>query len=267
MALGAGGPPPRIQETPGSYYWQVWRICVECPTGYATAPVRALTLQSPVKPALSLPRKAYAGYGFFATVAVEGAPDGITVAVERNGTRVGTGTALGGKAEVVVSLPKGRQTLRASATIGSQTVDERAERPSRSPSRGRGPPPEADGSYTGKAGSRSVKFKVAKKGKELRDFSAFVAMTCPGVTAGQFTTQIGTATFKRVKIAPDGSFVAAANRQGSTMRLRGRLQGRKVTGGRVELSVGPCVGNTAYTAAHHASQRASAAANASSSRS
>ena len=89
---------------------------------------------------------------------------------------------------------------------------------------------------------------MAKKGKELRAFSAFVAMTCPGVTAGQFTTQIGTAAFKRVKIAPDGSFVAAATKQGSTMRLRGRLQGRKVTGGRVELSVGPCVGNTAYAA-------------------
>ena len=61
-ALGAGGPPPRIQETPGSYYWQVWRICAECPTSYETAPVRTLTLQSPVEPTLSVPRKAYAGY-------------------------------------------------------------------------------------------------------------------------------------------------------------------------------------------------------------
>ena len=94
-----------------------------------------------------------------------GRADGTTLTVERNGSRAGTGTTLGGKAEVVVSLPKGRQTLRASATIGSQTV---ASEPSvvtvavaKSWSTSR-----ADGSYKGKAGSRSVRFKVAKKGKE-----------------------------------------------------------------------------------------------------
>jgi hypothetical protein len=67
--------------------------------------------------------------------------------------------------------------------------------------------------------------------------------------AGQFTTQIGTATIARVKIAPDGRFVAAAKPEADTaILLRGRLRHRKITGGRVKLSVGTCTGNASYQA-------------------
>ncbi len=241
VLLGAGGPPPRIQETPGTYYWQVYRICTECPTSYETAPVRTLTLTSLVEPKLTTPAKVYAGYPFIATVAVAGAPDGSTVTVGRS-----SGTALGGKAEVVITLTRGAHELRPTLTIGGWEVTGASTQVSARAAK-RWTTTRADGSDKGRAGSRSVKFKVTKKGKELRGFSAFVAMTCPGVTAGQFTTQIGTAAFARVKVAPDGSFVAAASRPGSTMRLRGKLKGRRASG-RVELSLGACVGNTAYRA-------------------
>jgi hypothetical protein len=241
VRLGAGGPPPRIQETPGTYFWQVWRICTECPTSYETGPVRALTLTSPVDPKLTAPAKVYAGYPFIATVAVAGAPDGSVVTVGR-----GSGTALGGKAEVVLTLSRGTHELRPTLTIGGSPVTGGATRVTARAAKN-WTTTRSDGAYTGKAGSRSVKFKVTKKGKELRGFSAFVAMTCPGVTAGQFTTQIGTAAFTRVKVAPDGSFVAAASRQESTMRLRGKLKGGRASG-RVELSLGACVGNSAYRA-------------------
>ena len=93
-----------------------------------------------------------------------------------------------------------------------------------------------------------MSLKVAKRGREIRNFKAFVPMTCPSVQPGQFTTQIGTATFKKVRIAPDGRFVGAASRQGSTMRVRGKLRGRKVSGGRTELSVGNCVGSAKFSA-------------------
>ena len=90
---------------------------------------------------------------------------------------------------------------------------------------------------------------MTKRGRRLRNFKAFVPMTCPGIDPGTFTTQIGTAAFKKVKIAPDGRFVAAASPDSdTTMRVRGRLTKRKVKGGRVELSVGTCVGSAAYTA-------------------
>jgi hypothetical protein len=81
--LGAGGAPPRIQETPGTYYWQVYRICTECPGEYETRPVRTLTLRSPVKPSLRAGGRAYAGFPFFVALALTGAPDGTSVVVER----------------------------------------------------------------------------------------------------------------------------------------------------------------------------------------
>jgi hypothetical protein len=248
VAVGAGGPRPRVQETPGMYYWQVWRLCTGCPTGYEAGPVRKLTLASDVKPALKLPRRAYAGYPFFATVAVSGAPNGTEVVVERqvgqSFKRAGTGTALGGSAAAVVTLPKGRQVIRARLAIGSQTITSDSKSITAIPAR-EWTTTRSDGSYTG----RSVKLKIARRGHELEDFRAFVPMTCPGLTPGQFTTQVGTAALEKAKIAPDGSFVAASTPQsGTTIRVRGRLKGRKITGGRAELSLGTCSGSLSFEA-------------------
>ena len=87
------------------------------------------------------------------------------------------------------------------------------------------------------------------RGRQLRDFRAYVPMLCPGVTAGQFTTQIGTAIVRRAKIAPDGRFVAVSTPGNDTaIKLRGRLRHRKVTGGRVQLSVGNCSGSASFKA-------------------
>jgi hypothetical protein len=242
VRLGAGGPPPRIQEMPGTYFWQVWRICTECPTSYETGLVRTLTLTSPVDPKLTAPAKVYAGYPFIATVAVAGAPDGSVVTVGR-----GSGTALGGKAEVVLTLARGTHELRPTLTIGGSPVTGAATRVTARNAKN-WTTTRADGVYTGKAGSRSVKFKVTKKGRELRGFSAFVPLTCPGITPGTFTTMIATAMISRAKIAPDGSYVGVLAEEGVSIRLRGKIKGRKVTGGRVEMSEGSCVGNSAYSA-------------------
>jgi hypothetical protein len=252
-ALGAGGPPPRIQETPGTYYWQVYRICVGCPGEYEVGPVRTLILRSPVKPSLGVSGRAYAGYPFFVTLTLTGAPDGTSVVVERRAgggwKRAETATALRGKAEAVVTLAGGDQQLRAVATIGSQRVEGEATRVTvRRASRWQTGARD-DGAYRGRVGSRSVKLTVARDGRQVRSFRAFVPMLCPGVSPGQFTTQIGTATISRARVAPDGSFVAASTpRSGTTIRVRGRVKRGKVSG-RVELSVGSCVGNSAYSAA------------------
>jgi hypothetical protein len=91
---------------------------------------------------------------------------------------------------------------------------------------------------------------VAQAGRQIRGFTAHVAMLCP--TPGmmrQFTTQIGTAAIGRIRVAPDGSFFGAATpERATTVRVRGRLRGRTVTDGRVELSVGTCSGSVGYTA-------------------
>jgi hypothetical protein len=251
--LGAGGPPPRIQETPGTYYWQVSRICTGCPGEYEVGPVLRLVLRSTVRPSLEAPPSAYAGYPFFVTAKLAGVPDGTVVTIERRANAVastaGRGTALGGEAEAVVTLTRGHQKLRASVAIGDQQVvsDERFVSVKRAARWSTGAAD--DGRYKGKVGSRSVTFTVARNGRELRRFHAFVPMLCPGVTAGQFTTQIGTATIARVRIAPDGRFVAAAKPEADTaILLRGRLRHRRISGGRVKLSVGTCTGNASYQA-------------------
>ena len=107
------------------------------------------------------------------------------------------------------------------------------------------------GRYAGrKGGLRSVRLRIAARGRELRGFTAQVPMLCPtpGMVS-QFTTQIGTAKLQRVRIAPDGTFVGAATPERATaIRIRGRLHDRRITGGRAELAVGTCQGSAAFTA-------------------
>jgi hypothetical protein len=251
--LGAGGPPPRIQETPGTYYWQVWRICTGCDGEYEVGPVRTLTLRSPVTPTLRAPGRAYAGYAFFVTAKVAGAPDGATAVVQRrNGSRwraAGSGTVLGGAAEAAVTLARGEQPLRVKLTLGSQQIVSPARRVKVRRARRWSTGAADAGPYRGRAGARSVRLTVTDRGRTLRGFRAFVPMLCPGVTAGQFTTQIGTATVRRAKIAPDGRFIAVSTPgRGTAIKLRGRLRHRKVSGGRVQLSVGNCSGSASFRA-------------------
>ena len=246
--LGAGGSSPRPQETPGTYYWQVWRLCTGCAAGYETGPVRRIVLRADARLALKKPGKLYAGYPAIVALTLAGLPDRTPAEVQRKaGTqwkRAGSATALGDAGEAVVTLAKGGQTLRVRARLGSEEITSPAVNVTVRPARGWTTSRRDDGAYKGK----SVKFKVAKRGREIRRFRAIVPMTCPGLQPGQFTTEVSTAAIERVKVAPDGRFVGAASRQGSTMRVRGKLGGRRVRGGRVELSLGNCVGNAAYSA-------------------
>jgi hypothetical protein len=247
--LSAGGG-ERPQETPGNYFWQVVRLCTGCAGGYETGPVRALTLVTNVKPAVSAPSRIYAGYPFLATVAGDGAPDGTTVVVERSSggrwVTAGTGTMLGGTGAVTTTLPRpGAVTIRARMTIGTQEVAGPGSGVRVDASRGARTTAVRAGAWSGKGG---VAFRVA--GRTIRAFTAKVPMLCPTPgMASPFTTQIGTAAIAKIRIAPDGSFVGAASRSGAAMRVRGRLSGTRSSGGRVEMSLGGCSGSAAFSAA------------------
>lgn len=187
------------------------------------------------------------------TAQATGVPDGTKAVVQRrSGTRwrsVGSATVLGGEAEAPIVLPRGTQQVRVSVTIGAQQVASAARRVKVRRARRWSTGAAADGRYKGRAGARSVRLKVAGRGRQVRDFRAFVPMLCPGGSPGQFTTQIGTATVRRARIAPDGRFVAASTPdQDTAISLRGRLQHRKVSGGRVKLSVGNCSGSASFRA-------------------
>jgi hypothetical protein len=254
VALGAGGS-ERPQETPGTYYWQVWRLCTGCPGSYEVGPVRRLVLRASATLRARPPARMYAGYPFFVALSLTGVPDRTGVTVERRaGGRwraAGETIALGERGEAVVTLPRGATRLRAVARIGDETVTSPEVGVTARRARGWVTRARDDGGYAGRpGGERSVRLRIARRGRELRDFSAQVAMLCPAPgTVGQFTTQIGPAAVKRVRIAPDGSFVGVARPERATsIRIRGRLKGRRITGGRVELSVGPCQGSAAFTA-------------------
>ena len=76
-----------------------------------------------------------------------------------------------------------------------------------------------------------------------------MAMLCPGITPGTFTTQIGTAIVPRRGSTPTGGSSAALTQGKETaVRIRGRVLNGKVVQGRAELSVGTCTGSTSFSA-------------------
>jgi hypothetical protein len=138
---------------------------------------------------------------------------------------------------------RGKQRLRATLTVGSQTIV--SPEISTTVAAATRPKQATAGTYKGKVGNGTQSATFTLKGRTIKNFTAQVPMTCPSVN-GTITTQIGTAKFKSVKLAPDGSFVGVNTAPDTSMRVRGKLVKAKLTGGRVELSVGACVGNISY---------------------
>jgi hypothetical protein len=246
FAAGGATPP---QTIPGTYYWQVWRLCTGCDAGYETGPVRTLILRTPGRPVVKPPKRAYAGYPAAVGIALDGIAGGATMTLERrvggSWRKVGTASAVQGAGEVIATLPRGRQRLRAVVRSGTETLTspERVLRVRRA--RGWSTGKSDDGLYTA---SFSVRMRVAGGGRTLRAFQSDVAMLCPGIVAGQFTTQIGRSAIQRIRIAPDGTFIAAATPAKDTATLvRGRVAHGRVTGS-AELSLGACSGVQRFTA-------------------
>ena len=152
-SLGAGGASPRPQETPGTYYWQVWRLCTGCASGYESGPVRRIVLRADARLALKKPGKVYAGYPAIVALTLTGLPDRTPVEVQRKaGTkwkRAGTATALGEGGESVVTLAKGGQTLRVRATLGSEEITSPGVKVKVRPARGWKTSRRDDGAYKG----------------------------------------------------------------------------------------------------------------------
>jgi hypothetical protein len=233
--------------TPGTYYLQVWRLCVICERDYEAAPVRRLEVAVDAAPAVKPPKRAYGGFVAFYRVAVEGVPDGAEVTLQRRAKGrwrgVGVGFASGGVAEVGATLPAGRQKIRAVAKVGGATVAGVARRYKVRKARGWSTGARDDGRY---AGELSLRFRVGGDGRKVRGFRMDVPTLCPGITPGTFTTEIHEAFLPVARIAPDGSFAAAvAVGGGAATEVRGRLRKGKATG-RVKYSLGTCVGDTSF---------------------
>jgi hypothetical protein len=152
----------------------------------------------------------------------------------------------GETAAPTVTLGAGTTKLSAAVTLGTQTVTSPEVAVKAVKAKAWKTKASDDGGYKG---SRSAKLKVAKRGREIRSLSVSVAMLCPTPgMVGQFTTQIGTAAVSKAKIAPDGSFVGVATATDTSIRVRGKVRARKLSGGVAELSVGTCSGTASFTA-------------------
>jgi hypothetical protein len=246
--LGSSQLTPAPQSTPGTWYWQVSRLCAMCSPKFETGPVQSFTLVSNAKPVLKLPAKAYGGYRFIATVRLEdGAPAGTEVVLERRQgkrwKRAGTGAGAGNAADLTAVLPPGPVRVRARLTVGGQTLTS-AEKTIQV---------RAPGSATNRVqagawrGSGVTAFRVVDR--TILDLRVPVTLLCPTAgVGGQFTTQAATAIVPKTKVAPDGSFVAISTRSGQSIRIRGRLSGGSLQGGLVEMSLGACVGSVKFSA-------------------
>lgn len=239
---------PAPQLTPGTWYWQVSRLCAGCAPPFETGPVQRLRLVTEARPALALPARRYAGFPVIATVqAGAGVPAGTVVDVERRAAgrwvRAGRGTVAAGRARVTTTLPRGSVRVRARLTVGGQvlTSPERTVAV-RSASAPRTAVRAGRWSGGGVTGLRVV-------GREIRDLRVAVSLLCPtpGLVSA-FTTQAATALVPRARIAPDGSFVAVASRSGTATRISGRLVGGTLRDGIAELSQGVCSGTARFTA-------------------
>ena len=249
VALGSGERSPAPQSTPGTWYWQVSRLCAMCSPPFETGPVRSFTLVSKTKPRLALPARLYGGYRFIASIRLgDGAPVGTEVVLERRAgkrwKRAGAGSVAGAGAELTAVLPAGSVRVRARLTVGGQTLTS-AEKTVRV----RPPATPANRISAGSwKGSGVTSFRV--QGRKLLDLRVPVTLLCP--TPGMvnpFTTQAATAIVPRTRIAPDGSFVAISLRGGQSARVRGRLDGSTLSGGLVEMSLGACTGSGKFSAA------------------
>ena len=120
--LGSGGF-PRPQSTPGTYYWQAWRHCSGCDSGWEIGPVRRFVLRAAGSVKLTVQAKAFVGYPFVADIEVDGQTDSQRPTLQRQvgGTwrDIGSWSPAGGP---IVSLPRGRHSLRAQARVGSDTL-------------------------------------------------------------------------------------------------------------------------------------------------
>jgi hypothetical protein len=241
---------PPAQSEPGPVFWQVFRAC-SCEGGYETGPVRSFVIRAaPAKLRVAVQGRAYAGYPIAIGLQAPGVANGSAAVLERASGKVYktlySGKVSAAKAETIVTLPAGRARLRWGVTRGAQTdvstvASVRVTRASGWTTSARD-----DGNYRSAKGN--VTFSVVNRGRTVRRFNASLTAFCVGATIADNRLIAAVAPVPRAKVAPDGRFLVVYKPSSTTVTLRGRLHGRRVTGGKVEVSFSTCAGSTTFSA-------------------
>lgn len=243
-----------IHTKPGTYYWQIARICAAC-GGYEVGPVRSLRIAVQTTPTLRLRWKPWAGYGVVAEVQAPGAPDGTEVVVRGQVTDrlvdLATGVLTGGRASVDLVLPKaGTAMLLPVVVVGDQRIEGNLNAVQvGKPGAKRSTTRRDDGPWRGTTSSKApLTFRVRGAGREIRDLAGKITALCPAAVPGQFISQLEVFAIPRARLAPDGRFLITVPDGKQRVRVAGRLKGGKVTEGEITWTDGLCTGTGTFTA-------------------
>ncbi|MDO8187965.1 hypothetical protein Q5424_11505 [Conexibacter sp. JD483] len=245
------------EQVGGRVFWQVSRSCVGCGgSQLELGPVRSFRVTAtPVASRIAAPRAVYAGYLTKLQVRSDAEVGGAQVTLQRQAGRrwVALGRAAYGKrTDFYVTLPAGRQRLRAVVeTAAARSAGSPRELRVR-PDRGRVTSARDDGAYAAPAGKAKVAFRVTGGGRLLRDFSASVTAFCIGPTVETNGLQILFAGVESARIAPDGSVTGRL--QTKSRRLEavviGRLRDGRFSGeASISIATSRCSGTRSVTAA------------------
>lgn len=245
--LGGGGA-PRPQVTPGTYFWQAWRYCDSCASGYETSEVRSFTVGISGRVDLKAPRRAYSGYAiaFGLKTSVDAVYDEEGVQRSVGGGWKTVATRRGGA--LIGKLPRGRQRIRGFVRSGGDTVVSSAQRISVLKGRNWKTNARDDGLYRDSK-RPSVRLRVSGGGRTVKRLRADIPVDC--VTSGApggITPDIRTATLPPLQVAPDGGIAFYGKYRGAELTLIARLRKRRLRAETLRYSDGPCVGSIAIDA-------------------
>jgi hypothetical protein len=227
----------------GRVYWQAYRECEGCASGYETGPVSSFVVYPHIEEAeINYANHVFGGYltkiSFFAEAELKGATvqlqewDGdawATIASE-------PGSASGENA-FFVKLEPGHRLLRAQVAGTGVTLPlEQKMKTVRKPG-GSPPPPVAPGTWV-VAGKKEQEefpatFRVTDGGTMLRGLSAESEAFCSGPTKAENTVIEATSVIKSARIAPDGSVAGRTVTKGATpnvITLTGSFYNGRFTG-------------------------------------
>jgi hypothetical protein len=243
--LGSGGF-PKPQATPGTWYWQAWRACSGCDSGWEVSPVRRFVLAADATLKLTAPKRAYAGYAFATTTTRTGTSIASKLTVERKvGSRwrqAGTGE------EAILKLPRGAHRLRATGVFGAQTISSAQVKVTVARAARWQTSRRDDGTYRD-AQRPSVRLRVTGGGRRLTGFRADIPTLCSDPNSATGTSpNISTLVLPALKLAPDGGFAVAGTYKGTGYRFTGKVRSRKLVGARAALRTTACSGSITVAA-------------------
>jgi hypothetical protein len=227
----------------GKVYWQAFRECEGCLSGFETGPVQSFVVAPTIEEAeINFENHVYGGYmtkvSFFASSGLKGAK---VVLQQWTGTEWQTiaeepGNELG-ENSFFVTLGSGHELLRPIVVGTGVTLylEEKAKTVRRSKKGPRTPVATGSWVYALKPEREEfpLTFKVTNGGTMLRGLNAAVEAICRGPAKDQKVTIEATSAVKSVPIAPDGSVVAHFATTGATpttVTLTGNFFGGRFNG-------------------------------------